>query len=240
MFTSIAERIPIKQLIATQIEDSILSKKYQPGSKLPSENELCAQFKVSRTSVREALQILSAQGLITVEKGKGIFVNKISSESVINPLQKFLRLKLDRNYAVDLVHTRQLIEPAIAREASLNRDEIDLDLMKKNVQEMAECESTSEIIEKYDMEFHQLLARATKNIVIPILISPIHHMMPELKLKIFDKVEDAREVAVIWHRKILKAVKERNGDRAFKAMSAHLKIAEEHAGKLFTKTNLKR
>ncbi len=101
MFNSIEARVPIKQLIASEIEDAILTKKYLPGAKLPSENELCAQFNVSRTSVREALQVLSAHGLITVEKGKGIFVNRITSESVINPFEKYLKQRLARQTRLD-------------------------------------------------------------------------------------------------------------------------------------------
>ena len=47
MFNPLHERISIKELIAAQIEEAILNKKYLPGGKLPSENELCKMFGVS-------------------------------------------------------------------------------------------------------------------------------------------------------------------------------------------------
>ena len=237
MFTSIDDRIPIKQLIASQIEDAILSKKYVPGSKLPSENELCEQFNVSRTSVREALQILVAHGLITVEKGKGIFVNRITSESVVNPLEKYLRLKLDRHYVLDFVHARQMIEPTIAYQAALNHDIDDIMKLQESIDKLAVCESKPTIIAQYDMMFHQTLAEATKNIIIPILIRPIHNMMPELKTKVVANVDDAREKAVEWHLKILTAVKNGDANEAYNCMVEHLKIAEEHASKMIAKQN---
>ncbi len=91
MFNPLDKRVSIKELIASQIEDAIFEKKYLPGSKLPSENELCNMFGVSRTSVREAIQVLQAHGLVSIEKGKGIFVKSISSESVSNNILKVFR-----------------------------------------------------------------------------------------------------------------------------------------------------
>ena len=77
------QRISIKEIIASQIEEAILGKKYLPGSKLPSENELCKMFGVSRTSVREAIQILHGHGLVSIEKGKGIFVKNTFLRKVL-------------------------------------------------------------------------------------------------------------------------------------------------------------
>ena len=232
MFTSLGDRIPIKQMIATQIEDAILSKSYLPGSKLPSENELCAQFNASRTSVREALQILSAHGLITIEKGKGIFVNKITSESVINPLEKYLKLKLDRNYVIDLVKTRQMIEPTIARDAALNYNEKDLSELKQNVEELNNCNGDYQQLAQLDVEFHQLLAKATQNEIIPLLIRPLHNMMPQLKSAVYATINQAKGSALEWHEKILNAVEARDAESAYNFMVEHLKIAEEHARKV--------
>lgn len=94
IFSPLESREPINKLISQQIEKAIFERKYPPGSKLPSENEMCEQFGVSRTSVREALGALEAQGIIEIIKGKGMYVNKLSSETVTNPLQKYLKFWL--------------------------------------------------------------------------------------------------------------------------------------------------
>ena len=232
MFNSIETRVPIKQLIASQIEDAILTKKYLPGAKLPSENELCEQFNVSRTSVREALQILSAHGLITVEKGKGMFVNRITSESVISPFEKYLMQRLDRHTVTDLIRARQMIEPSIARQAALNRTEEDLKNLEDDIKNMEECtEGYKEQVE-LDMIFHQHLALATKNQIVPLLLRVIQGILPELKSQVYVNVEDAKEAAIIWHSKIFDAVKRGDADNAFQSMVEHLKKAEEHSNKV--------
>ncbi len=105
-----------------RIEEAILNKVITAGDKLPSERELCEQFGVSRTSIREAIRILTTQGIVEVEKGKGIFVKNISSKSVADGILKFYKHRLDGEYALDLVHTRQALEPSIAYFAALNRN----------------------------------------------------------------------------------------------------------------------
>ncbi|MBU0559040.1 MAG: FadR family transcriptional regulator [Bacteroidetes bacterium] len=233
IFNHVGNRVSISNLIASQIEEAILNKTFQPGSKLPSELELCRQFGVSRTSVREALQILSAYRLINVEKGKGIFVNSFTSESVSNPMQKYLKLNLDRNYILDLIHARRILEPAIAREASLNHTEEDINQLEEDINALVECKSGYDELAEWDMAFHLDLARATRNVVIPLLLAPIHNLMPKLKSTVYATISEAKESAVLWHTKIFEAVKERNSNKAYKAMVEHLKIAEQHAEKVF-------
>ena len=239
MFKPIQDRTPIKELIAKQIEEAILAKKFLPDEKLPSENELATQFSASRTSVREAIQNLAAQGLIRVEKGKGIFVNHITSETVVTPLAKYLRLRLDRNYVLDLVHARQIIEPAIAREAALNHEEKDIAALESAIDKLRNSNGGYLELAQLDMEFHQDLARATRNLVVPMLLKPIHALLPDLKSTVYANVDEAKESAVEWHGNILRAVKERNPEESAEMMIEHLKIAEKHAEMILKNKNNK-
>ena len=229
IFTPIESRIPISKVISSQIEEAILNKNYEAGAKLPSELELCKQFGASRTSVREALQALSANGLISIVKGKGIFVNKINSETVINPLQKYLKLSLNRNYVLDLVHARQILEPAIAASAAVNHTKKDIERLRLDISECEKCDAGYVELARIDMKFHYDLALATHSEVIPLLLKPIQKLMPELKSTVYATVEDAKESAIIWHTKIIDAVEAEDPVAANQTMTEHLKIAEKHA-----------
>ena len=229
MFNTIEKRVPLKSIIAAQIEEAIINKKYLPGSKLPSENELCEQFNVSRTSVREALQILSAHGLITVEKGKGIFVNKVNSQNVVAPLENYLKLSLDSDYVLHLVHARQILEPAIAREASLNHNAKDIEILEADIELLKNSKGGYKELADLDMKFHYDLAKSTGNIVVPLLLKPINNLLPELKSAIYANIDEAKETAVTWHENILNAVKAGDGEQAYAYMVEHLYIAEKHA-----------
>jgi GntR family transcriptional regulator, transcriptional repressor for pyruvate dehydrogenase complex len=231
MFLPVENREPISKIIADQIERAIITRVYEPGTKIPSEHELCRQFGVSRTSVREALKSLNAHGLIEIIKGKGMFVLDVNSDSVSDPLEKYLKLKLDRNYVLDLVHARQIIEPGIAYYAALNRTGEDIRQLQKDIEELDLCCGGVVDFARLDMTFHLHLAKASQNSVIPLILDPIHRLIPEVS-SVYAAVEDAREIAQEWHMKILKAVIEKNAEKARKSMIEHLKIAETHAEKM--------
>ncbi len=231
-FSPLESRESISKLISDQIEKAIFENKYPPGSKLPSENELCEQFGVSRTSVRDALGTLEAQGMIEIIKGKGMFVNKISSETVTNPMQKYLKFRADRNYVMDLVHARQIIEPAISYYAALNHNDEDIERLKIDIQRLKDSSGDYLELANLDTLFHLDLARASRNRIMPLLLDPIHKLIPEVKSSVYATVKDAKASAVIWHQKILDAVVSGDAQRARTAMEEHLKIAEEHAEKM--------
>ena len=232
IFSPLETREPLSKLISNQIEKAIFEKKYPPGSKLPSENEMCEQFGVSRTSVREALGALEAQGIIEIIKGKGMFVSYLSPETVTNPLQKYLKFKTDRNYVMDLVHARQIIEPAIAYHAAINHTDLDIAKLDSDIRALKESDGNFAMLASIDTMFHLNLAKASKNRVIPLLLSPIHDLIPEVKSSVYASVTDAKASAVIWHEKIFDAVVERNAEKAKNAMEEHLLIAEQHAEKM--------
>ncbi|MFZ2322388.1 MAG: FadR/GntR family transcriptional regulator [Ignavibacteriaceae bacterium] len=229
IFSPIESRESISKLISEQIEKAIFEKKYPPGSKLPSENELCEQFGVSRTSVRDALGTLEAQGMIEIIKGKGMFVNKISSETVTNPMQKYLKFRTDRNYVLDLVHARQILEPAISYYAALNHNDEDIERLTIDIQRLKDSSGGYLELANLDTMFHLDLARASRNRIMPLLLDPIHKLIPEIKSSVYATVKDAKSSAVIWHQKILDAVVSGDAEKAKTSMDEHLKIAEEHA-----------
>ena len=69
-------RVRLSTQIENQLKDQILTGMLKPGERLPSENELAEIFKVSRVSIRQALQSLAAQGLIETRIGDGSFISQ--------------------------------------------------------------------------------------------------------------------------------------------------------------------
>jgi GntR family transcriptional regulator len=99
----------LKMIIRNQIE----SGHWMPGRKLPSEFELCVQFDVSRTVVRQAIMELKNEGYLSVAKGKGTFIAspKITS-GFVQELAGFYEVFQRQGYTVTTEVLRQEIEPA--------------------------------------------------------------------------------------------------------------------------------
>ncbi|AFN74592.1 GntR family transcriptional regulator [Melioribacter roseus P3M-2] len=229
MFNPVGNKELLSMKVAEEIEEAINSKILNPGDRLPTELELCEQFAVSRTAVREALRTLSAKGLISVEKGRGIFVRKISSDSVSNPLKNYLLYHSGSSYILDIVEARLIIEPEIARYAALNRTSEDIERINEALNKLKSFSGSAAELAGVDMEFHVSIAKATKNKVLPLMLKPIFNLMPEIKSRIIHDIPDAINSAVVWHQYILDAIIEGNSDKAHDLMKEHLTIAKKHA-----------
>lgn len=68
------KRVPLVHQVEERIKDLIKEEKLQPGTKLPTEKELCTNLNVSRGTVREAFRFLQAKGIVELKTGKGAFV----------------------------------------------------------------------------------------------------------------------------------------------------------------------
>jgi Transcriptional regulators len=228
MFISVGNKSLLSNIVVSQIEKTIRSKVLLPGAKLPSELVLCQQFGVSRTAVREALRTLSARGLITIMKGKGIFVQNISAKTVTDPIQLYLEMQLQRDYVLDVVHARQIIEPPIAASAALHHTEEDAEKLKKDQYDLVHSDGDYKELSRLDMLFHLDIAKASENSLIPLILEPIHRLTPQIKSSVYATVTDAKKSAVEWHEKILSAILRRDAESARTAMIRHLEIAEQH------------
>ncbi len=235
IFPSIGDRTPLSQKVAITIEKAILNKEFSLGDKLPSEHELCEQFGVSRTSVREAIRILATQGIIGVEKGKGAFVKNISSQSVIDGILKFYQHRLAGEYPLDLTRARQAIEPCIAYHAALNRTEKDLQKMEEHFKLEQETEEDFYLTFTYDMAIHIDLAHASKNKVFILMLEPLI----QFKIEVWINDRVGVDTSLFWHEKILKAVKDQDAKSAQKFMTEHLEEVEEEHLKTISNTKNK-
>ena len=232
------QNIGSNKLLSGKIEESIelaiRKKQYKAGEKLPTEGQLCKLFGVSRTVVREALRKLSARGLVVIKQGSGAYVNELSSESAIDSINLFLELTDDGSLIFDIIRARQLFEPEIAGQAALNRTAAELDELRENLEALKA--SSREDIEGQtviDIRFHSLIARATHNNVVALLMRPIFENMPKVKRSIFakhklDVVPHDQDMVVKFHAEIFQAIKNADPREASHAMLAHLKYTEKN------------
>jgi GntR family transcriptional repressor for pyruvate dehydrogenase complex len=233
LFPKIGSTLTLSQEIVEKIEDVIRQKKVLPGEKLPTEKEMCTMFGVSRTALREALQMLSARGLVTIRKGSGIYVNNYSSTHVIKPMSLFLELNLDRDYIVHVMEVRKMFEPTIARLAAVNRTEKDVQKLEKNLEELKQSPSNNYYKQgQIDRDFHLIIAEACKNPIIPVIVTPIFKLMPKIRSLVYANIDTAKSEAVDYHIKIVDAIKASDADRAYQMMVEHLVVAERHSQKI--------
>jgi GntR family transcriptional repressor for pyruvate dehydrogenase complex len=212
--------------IADHIEELVGAGKLRQGDRLPPERELAEKFGVARGVVREAVKLLGARGLVTIQPGRGTFIAKIGSDSISDHLGRFFRLG-NKSHS-DLNELRRILEVEIAFLAAQRANAEDLAEMCCAIQAMDDNITSAEKYIAADMDFHLALAKAAQNEMFPLLIEVLADLLRESRQMIF-QVTGAPQRGQVWHRRIYAAVEKRDTQAAREAMQQHLQQVAEDA-----------
>ncbi len=215
----------IHEEVVTQIHDLIRQGKFKAGDQLPSERELAETFKVSRTSVREALRALETQGLIISRTGMGNFVAELPIESLVAPLAKLLIQEKDA--LADIFEMRELIEPHIASLAAERATQRDIAQMKKILQRQSEAVRRGETGVEADAEFHFAIGQATQNQALEKLVSGLMELLSHSREESLQTL-DRRRASIEAHQEILSAIERHDKRQAQKTMRHHIERVEQN------------
>ncbi|MFP4179623.1 MAG: FadR/GntR family transcriptional regulator [Spirochaetaceae bacterium] len=211
-------------LIVKEIWNLILNGELKPGDKLPSERELVKKFEVSKVTIREALYKLQTYGHITKKRGQngGSIVLDIVPEQGINVLLDYLNLK---KYSIEqLIESRSMIEPLIARQAAEKATPEDIEKIRENLA-IHEKDYQERGCSKTGWQFYLLLAKCTKNeiflIIEELLIRTV--LDTEFSLGISDLESSERQqkydtLTFEGQKKVAEAVIHKDPERAEREM----------------------
>lgn len=227
--------MPVKQTriaveIVSQLKAAILSARYKPGERLPTERELTEQFKVSRVVVREAVRELEIKGLVKILQGPagGAYVTDLSLDHLNNA---FLDLFLYNKVSVaELIQARLLIECEIARAAAVRATtESSRHLQEALDAELHDGGSHAEYVSNRLM-FHYLLAEMSGNRLLQAITRALFRLTGDiiLEVKPVKKVIHRPEE----HAEILRAILAHDSDAAADAMRRHLENMGKRLAKL--------
>jgi GntR family transcriptional repressor for pyruvate dehydrogenase complex len=219
------KKIRIHEEVETQIHELIRQGKLKAGDQLPSERELAETFKVSRTSVREALRTLETKGLIISRTGMGNFVADLPIEALIAPLAKLLIE--EKTALADIFELRKLIEPHIAALAAERATNKDINRMKRILARQGEAVNRGETSVEADAELHFAIGQATQNQALEKLVSGLMEILSQSREESL-QTPDRRRASIESHRKILSAIERHDKTRAQKAMFHHIEQVEEN------------
>jgi GntR family transcriptional repressor for pyruvate dehydrogenase complex len=225
--TRIAAR-KIYEEIAEQIKQQIVAGKLPPGHKLPSTRELTERYQVGRSTMREALSMLKAMGLIEIRQGEGCFVRAVDAAELEVPNFEHLFTSLEA--VLELLEARVALEVANAGLAASKRTDEDVAELNAVLADMDHEVGTETVGEKQDMRFHLTLARATHNSIMVKLLETIASQV-ELtiretrRVQLYANKEISRQ---LWreHKAIADAIADRDPERAQEEMRRHLKHVE--------------
>mgnify|MGYP001082412696 CR=1 FL=1 len=202
--------------------EQLVFEELEPGHELPSEGSLAADLGVSRLTVREGMRQLSARGLIEVHNGRKPVVAAPNGKGVGD----FFR---DPRALLDLLEVRQAIEVQVAVLAARNASRASvvamqaaIDAMRRTVDEPAEFSEA-------DIQFHELLAAASGNQMLTILIEELSDSQRSSRVQSVlghERLGRRLDEVCDQHAAILDCVERRDEAGAGAAMRAHLRSTE--------------
>jgi DNA-binding FadR family transcriptional regulator len=141
------------------LEKDLRSGRWQEGDRLPTERELCTQFRMARNTVRRALAALEAEKLITRHVGRGTFKSYSSGPARTDPFQID---SIEAFSPADVIECRLFFEPGLVPLVVARATKADLDRMTECLNE-AEASTSLQDFERWDAALHDAIAVATHN-----------------------------------------------------------------------------
>ena len=204
--------------------EMILSGEYQAGDRLPPERILVEQIGVSRTVVREALNLLEARGLIRIEHGRGAVVSADGAHALHKNLSFLLRMEPGTLW--ELMEMRKALEVEVAGLAAERATAEDIATMRAKLDRMRENIDAPEGYVHADVGFHEMLTRSARNRVFLMMMEPIVDLLLASRRMTGSKEANAKR-ALRAHEAILKRVEAKDVEGARTEMRKHM-ITTEH------------
>ena len=225
-----AVRVPkAAELIANDLRQRMVRGVLTEGDMLPPEAELIVEFQVSRASLREALRILEAEGLIEVRRGAngGARVRVPREDTAARAMGMLLQLR--GATLRDMFDARQIIEPPLMHQLALRRTDDDLDAIRKHVEYERQHIDDRPKFAAAAAGFHHLLVSRAGNIALALIVG----MLDELYLSHLnafiasDRPDQAflNQHALGNHQQLLNAIKEHDGPAAEVVWRYHMQSA---------------
>ena len=215
------KRVKLSERTSDRLYEMIVDEhRYEPGSKLPNENELSEELKVSRTTLREAISFLVAQGVLEIRRGKGTFVVD-DLPTVGLDLTSLAGLR-SRDRARDLFEMRLIFEPATVVLACQRATDEELRQIQKKAERVVEIANEGGDWPLADQDFHWAIIRASHNEYMrrryPIFNGAVNEIM-----QLAQNRKHMQDIALADNQLILEFLLKRDEEGASHAMSIHMK-----------------
>lgn len=225
---------PAYQDLASRLREQILAGQLKPGDRLPVEPDLCAMYGVSRSTVREALRVLSSEGLLVTRRGVagGSFVVHPDPDHIRRYLLSSFALFTDAGSVANLLEVRLLLEVPAAGLAAERRTAEQLEALRRSLSKPRRDRGRGFAANR---GFHEVLLAAAGNPLLTAVTAPVFGVLEnrfardEAEHAFFERVD--RD-----HREIFAAVESGDREAAEQAQREHL----EHLRDTYTRIDRER
>jgi len=203
------QRKTLAQEVADRLIEGITNDEYAVGEKLPTEPELMKIYGVGRSSIREAIKILSIKGILSVQQGVGTFV-------ISKNIQESLEAQMNNAEFDEVYEVRSLLDSKIAARAAMYRSKKELENIKVYLELRHQFAESNQALECYqaDINFHISIAEACGN----ALLKEIYKIASKHILRTFESSHnnntDSFKLSQKIHTDLYECIERKDADQA--------------------------
>lgn len=209
--------------VVNEIFSSISKENLKPGDKLPSERTIAESLEVSRTTVKEAISVLEANGIVSIKPGVGVFLvnqtKKVIQQEMVDALNP------GQHNLSELIELRQAIEGDAAYYAAKRMTEVQRAELENRYQGLRNAEGNGELAIEEDYAFHKAILTAANNAMMADLMEVISEKVYFfIRQNRMETMLQPAEIRVVMdeHRLVYEAIMRNDAPAAKKAMWEHL------------------
>jgi DNA-binding FadR family transcriptional regulator len=224
-----AGRSKVREALVSALVEAIVSGEMPENATLPNETELITRYKVSRTALREAMQFLSAQGMVRARTRAGTVVLPGEEWNFLDPmvLDAALRHRANTSFYEALLEARALLEPEAASLAAARATARQVALIEEAFFAMVESNSRDdEAWSRADLAFHTAIIEASGNWIYRHFASVIRAALL-VTFRLTHRHTTSHGDVVAMHRDVLEAIRLRKPEEASAAMDVLIKLARK-------------
>ncbi|WP_020612849.1 FadR/GntR family transcriptional regulator [Sediminispirochaeta bajacaliforniensis] len=199
------EKGSVSRIVLERIKEALINKQLRPGDFLPTENELAKGFGVGKSSIREAIKMLEAMGVVEIRRGQGTVIREHPDQHNVNSL--VFQLLLQEGDVQELIDLRAMFEVSYTTVAMHRATVEDLQAIKLTINDFEAKIKKGEHELEDDLAFHRAILASTHNVYIIKIGETILQLF---RSSIRKSVAQTPEIALDDHKRIFKAFCEKD------------------------------
>ncbi len=200
--------------IAKQLQNMIYEGAFKPGDTLPGQRDLATQFGASLASVREAIGVLAAAGLVDAQAGRGTTVLGVTDST--SSFAGWLGMVANEFELADFVETRQLLEHFLFVRAAQRSTQLQHQVLRDALKKMRYAFNDLNAYAAADQEFHFAIGEVAGNRVLARLMRAVYLSLEQQRMKLFVQLFEAKKVeeSYAYHERMVDAIERRDAKTA--------------------------
>ncbi len=222
------EKKLLSQKVADQITELIRTKPYAPGEQIPNELELSNELGAARSTIREAIKLLTSRNILYIRRGVGTFVSE-KPGLVENPWGLDFLLD-DIEIARQLIELRIIIEPDLARLAAERATDEEILAIRESCRKTEDKIFSGQPHDEEDMQFHLAIAQAAHNIPAIAILRQVYAQSIPMQTSL--SKNSLLKETIETHGNVTDSIAGSDPDAAFEYMKKHLEYNRDYIDQL--------